>query len=271
MNNKSFFLWVAAFVLTIALAYYQRVTGPTYPISGEISINGKLLEYKLPRSNESHIPALIEIKGNFTGINARAEFKRLKVQEDWQYVDFVIMNEKLVAKLPQQPPAGKLEYKVFLQDKEKEYPLVSEPVIIRFKGAVPLYALIPHIIVMFSSMLFSTRAGIEALVKGTKTTSLTLVTIILLALGGLILGPIVQKFAFDSYWTGWPFGNDLTDNKTLIAFIAWLAAWFKIKKNPSARAWVIAAAVILVVVFLIPHSVLGSELDYSTGKVETGR
>ena len=35
------------------------------------------------------------------------------------------------------------------------------------------------------------------------------------------------------------------------------------RKGKPARGWVLAAAILLLIVFLIPHSLLGSELDYS--------
>jgi hypothetical protein len=81
--------------------------------------------------------------------------------------------------------------------------------------------------------------------------------------GGLALGPVVQKYAFDAYWTGWPFGQDLTDNKTAAAFLAWLAAWRYAPRSEHPVRWVVGAALITLAVFLIPHSVLGSQLDYS--------
>jgi hypothetical protein len=90
-------------------------------------------------------------------------------------------------------------------------------------------------------------------------------------IGGLIMGPIMQKFAFGAYWTGWPFGQDLTDNKTLVAFIFWLIAFFVLRKNRQNRFWPVLAAIITLSVFVIPHSVLGSEFDYSAGEVVTGR
>jgi uncharacterized membrane protein len=73
----------------------------------------------------------------------------------------------------------------------------------------------------------------------------------------------VQKYAFGAYWTGWPFGHDLTDNKTALAFIAWLIAVIKLRKNREARGWAIAAALVLLLVYLVPHSVLGSEIDHT--------
>jgi hypothetical protein len=101
--------------------------------------------------------------------------------------------------------------------------------------------------------------------------SYTILTLVSMLIGRLIMGPIMQKYAFGAYWTGWPFGHDLTDNKTLVAFIVWLIAFFVLRKNPKNRFWPVFAAVITLAVFVIPHSVLGSEFDYSAGEVVTGR
>jgi len=90
-----------------------------------------------------------------------------------------------------------------------------------------------------------------------------------MTVGGMILGPIVQKYAFGAYWTGFPWGYDLTDNKTLIMWVVWIAAagalgW---KARDAAPGWrarftVLAAAVVMTGVYLIPHSLRGSQLDY---------
>jgi len=269
--KKSLFWWIIAFIFTLSIAYYQRVTGPTYPVSGKIIINERLIEYKLLTSSESHIPAEIVISGNVKGISGKSEYRRFKSNDQWQTAEFNSDGEKLKAGLPPQPPAGKLEYIVILNDGIKEYLITEEPVVIRFKGAVPLYILIPHVIFMFTAMLFSTRTGIEALRKGPSLKWMTFVTLILLGLGGMLLGPIVQKFAFGEFWTGWPFGQDLTDNKTLLAFAAWFVAYLRVRKDVANRGWVIAASIILLSIFLIPHSMFGSELDHTTGEVKTGR
>jgi len=265
----SWTLWILSIVFTLAIAYYQRVTGPTYPVSGRIIINENLLEFKLLTSNESHIPAEIVVKGNTQGFSGRIDYRRYRSNDEWKSAFFNSYEDNIIASLPPQPPAGKLEYIVILNDGIKEYLLTENPVVIRFKGAVPLYILIPHVICMFGAMLLSTRTGLEALTKGSNTLKMSMLTFVLLGIGGLFLGPVVQKFAFGEFWTGWPFGQDLTDNKTLIAFIGWLVAYLKIKKDESNRAWAIAASIILLAIFLIPHSMFGSELDHTTGKIET--
>jgi hypothetical protein len=79
----------------------------------------------------------------------------------------------------------------------------------------------------------------------------------------------VQKFAFGDLWTGVPFGWDLTDNKTLIAVLFWLIAVIMNRKK-ERPVYMVLAAVVLLVVFSIPHSLFGSELDYGTGQVIQG-
>ncbi|MBP6978759.1 MAG: hypothetical protein KBB71_10640, partial [Lentimicrobiaceae bacterium] len=142
-------------------------------------------------------------------------------------------------------------------------PLITEPVILRYKGAVPGWILIIHIIVIFSAMLLSTRTGMEAFFRRPRVVPYTWWTIILLLVGGMILGPVVQKYAFGAFWTGWPIGHDLTDNKTAIAFIFWLIAFIQQLRKRNSRIWVIIAAIVLIIAFIIPHSTWGSELDYT--------
>jgi hypothetical protein len=54
----------------------------------------------------------------------------------------------------------------------------------------------------------------------------------------------------------------------LFAVAFWLAAFFLRKKS---RWWTLAATGLMIAVYLIPHSILGSELNYETGKVGTAQ
>jgi hypothetical protein len=265
--KRSVLFWILAFLITTASAIYQRMTGPTYPVSGSVLLNGKEISYKLKRSEESITNHKILIRTEDPNIRGFAEWKRFKTSDEWTRVDMKYENGVLAAELPVQPPAGKLQYRVYLQNSTQTVEAPAEgPVVIRFKGAVPFVVLIFHIIVIFSAMLFSTRTGIEIFAEEPKYSGLTYWTVALLFAGGMILGPVVQKYAFDAYWTGWPFGTDLTDNKMAAAILSWIAAAVALKKSPNPKRWVLAAAVITLVVFLIPHSLYGSELDYSKMK-----
>ena len=195
-------------------------------------------------------------------------YKRFKSHDEWKEDAMKNTGGELCYYLPEQPAAGKIMYQIFLTDGDKRIPLTEEPINIRYKGSVPMGVIIPHILFMFLSMLFSFRAGIEVLRKGRKIVSLAWMATLSLLVGGLILGPIVQKYAFDAYWTGWPFGHDLTDNKTIVSFIFWLIACIVLLRNPNKKSWVLAAAIIQLLIYLIPHSMFGSELDYTQMPVQ---
>ncbi|MCD4695589.1 MAG: hypothetical protein K8S16_05040 [Bacteroidales bacterium] len=269
-KNKSILLWVFSVLFTLSIAIYQKMTGPTYPLKDKISIDNNTIKYKLLRTAESDGPAEIVINGINDDIRGTIKYKRFNVNEEWIFSQMLNDGTTLTGELPVQPPAGKLEYFVELSVNGKLYQLNTEPIVIRYKGVVPLYVLIPHIIFMFMAMLYSTRTGLEAIFNGRKTLNYSLITMVSLLLGGMILGPVVQKFAFGEFWAGWPFGQDLTDNKTLVAFIAWVIAYFRLRKNPGNKFWPIAASIILLLVYLVPHSMFGSELDYSSGEITTG-
>ncbi len=260
---KKVWPWILALVITAATAFHQRMTGPTYPLRGKIQLGATQIAFKLPRSHETGRDCPVEIHIQDPAIRGILQYKRHKTADPWNELPMWREGERLVGDLPSQPPAGKLAYRVILSHGEGNVSLTGErPVVIRFKGSVPSWILLLHVLVMFLAMLFSARAGIEALRPGSNPRSLALWTTGLLLAGGFVLGPLVQKFAFGSLWTGFPFGYDLTDNKTLIAFVGWLAAVIAGRQGKPARGWVLAAAVLLLVVFLIPHSLLGSELDY---------
>ena len=266
--NRNVILWIAALIFTLGSAYYQRTTGPTYPIRGKVQIGNETIKYKLIRTYGGPDNAEISFDEPTGKINGIFTYKRFKSFDEWTEVSMVNMGGKLVAYVPHQPPAGKVEYFITLTDGTNTVELTEEPVIIRFKGDVPAYVLIPHVLLMFLAMLFSTRTGFEVIAKGSRTFRFSLYTTIFLLIGGLILGPVVQKYAFGAYWTGWPmkgifnFG-DMTDNKTAVAFIFWLVALYMLWKNPEKRGWALVAAIVLFLVYMIPHSMLGSEIDHT--------
>jgi hypothetical protein len=263
-RKRSVWLWILATVITLIAVVYQRATGPSYPVRGRVQIEGTSIRFKLLRSADATGDALVQLSVPNPAITGEMQWKRYKSRDEWMGIPLERIGDKLVAAIPRQPPAGKVMYQITLASANgQKTTLTREPVIIRFKGSVPFYVLHPHIFLMFFSMLIGTRCGLEALFKGDHARRLAIESAAMLLVGGLILGPIVQKFAFGAFWTGWPFGSDLTDNKTAVAMLFWLIALWRDFKGGKGRTWYIVAAVAQLIVYSIPHSVLGSELDYT--------
>jgi hypothetical protein len=265
MNNtlKTILLWLFAFIFTVAIAIYQRKTGPSYPIDGKVTIGNADIRYKLIRTYDGDDDAKVKILAPDTTIGGEIQLRRFRSYDSWQTTQLVRSGDTLIGAIPHQPAAGKVMYHITLTSGGERYLLNPDATIIRYKGFVPMFILIPHIITIFLAMMFSTLTGLIVIFRGKGAYTYIWWTVVMLLLGGLVLGPIVQKYAFDAYWTGWPFGHDLTDNKSLVAFIFWVIALLVVEKNRENRIWPAIAAVVLLIVFLIPHSVLGSEVDFT--------
>jgi len=271
---KKFILWSLAILITIFAAVYQRMTGPTYPKRIKITVNNSVHELKLVRTLSLAEKSELRLDLSNSNITAKLFFKQYRSDGDYQSTMFIYRDDQkhpgFFAEVPQQPVAGKLQYYIEITDLNGTQTYLKDtPVVIRFKGDVPAFVLIPHILLMFIAMLFSTLAGLMAIIKYPAYKKYGLWTLILFIAGGMVLGPVVQYFAFHDFWTGIPFGWDLTDNKTLIALIFWILAIVMNRKRDKP-AYTILAAIILLLVFSIPHSLFGSEFNYSTGHVTQG-
>lgn len=282
--GKKILFWVIAVVSTIGISIYQRMTGPTHPKTVDCVIEGKEYSFKLSRSGgEEDCKILLKGFGaeSIEGKECRASifYKRYPTTEEFSKIEMQSTDEGFVGFLPVQPPAGKLEYYIMIESRvvtaesyqKKLIPIsADDPLIIRFKGDVPAWVLIPHILAMFISMLLGIYTLLVAFANMDEYKKYLSISCVILLIGGFILGPIVQKYAFGVYWSGFPFGMDLTDNKTLLAAIFMLIAVFT--RKYKWNRWVAIIAVhIMLIVFSIPHSMRGSELNHDTGVIESSK
>ncbi len=271
-RTRTFLLWVLAFATTLAIGSYQRRTGPSWPVSISREVGGIPVTGSLPRSHGGGGDAVVAIEAG-PDVTGKLLWRRYPTADPWTPVPLVRDGSTLSAALPHQPPAGKLEYvlRVSAAGDAPDASIApeitlpaSEAVILRFRGEIPALVLIPHIAFMFVALWIAVRAGLAAAAGEPRLARYIPWVLIILVPGGLLLGPLVQKLAFGAYWTGWPFGEDWTDNKTLIAAVVWAAAWLRVDRRPSnARLAVLAAAVVMIAVYLIPHSIHGSQIDWS--------
>ena len=262
---KKWLCWLLAVIITLALSVYQRRTGPTNPRRVTIELNGESYPVKLPRSGVRH-DATVSMKGLPSDTGAQIHYRRYPTSDEYTTIDFSWKEGELQAILPVQPVAGKLQY--YLTVGGKDYP-ADEPLLIRFRNDVPAGILIPHILFMFAAMLFAVYTLLLVMTRKEYRRWL-IITAATLFIGGFILGPLVQHVAFGPWWTGFPFGTDLTDNKTLVSFLFFIAALATLKWKHNK--WMVGLAVlVMLAVFTIPHSRNGSEYDYAARELSTER
>jgi len=295
---KSVSLWILATALMLAAGSYQERTGPTYPVDGTLDVAGVGRAYSLPRTQTTGKELRIAVPDPGQGSDGSVVWRRYPTDDPFTTTPLrpdtdANGDAELVATLPSQPPAGKLEYRVEIQTPGGIVRIPSEDqaasgqgmIVARYKDAVPLPLLIAHIACMFFALLLGIRVALAALVQPSGIGRLPWISLGLMTAGGLVLGPFVQKYAFGAFWTGFPRGYDLTDNKTLLMWLAWAVAcvvlWRGRRRRTgtpedaadtgasrSVRVALVLAALVMTAVYLIPHSFKGSQLDY--GSVDQG-
>jgi len=271
---KTPFIIAISLLITLMLLVYQRATGPSYPVRGSLLLkpSGARVEYRLIRSHETTKPAIITFVAHAQEgtLNPQLHYRPFPPLDDhWETVPMLMEREKnqirFNSALPQGPAASKWNYFIDMgQPLERKGFSSSHSLVLRYRDPVPTWILLVHIVLIFMSFFFSTTTFLFFMVKRPSAICLHL-SFFSFLLGAFIFGPLVQKHAFGSFWTGFPIGTDLTDNKVLISLVAWAAAWFYRERKPKLVVW---AWIIMMLVFLIPHSWMGSQYNHKTGKMD---
>lgn len=255
-------IWILAIVVTLASAIFQRMTGPTYPVRGTVTVAGHDISYRLARTHGGPGDQPISLNAPDAALVGEVVWRRFPTSDPWQVLPLVRRGDRLETALPHQPVAGKLEYQVRLRRGTDAVAFPDRPAVTRFRNDVPAVVLVPHVAAMFCAMLWLTAAGLGAWRRQPAAKRDALVGVTLLGVGGFVLGPLMQKIAFDAWWAGIPFGWDLTDNKTLVAALAWIVAVVRLRGGRDARLAIMVASLLTLVIFAIPHSTWGSELNW---------
>lgn len=281
---KPIYCWLLAIIITLAAVFFQRDTGPTKPVTFSFSNNDTstanliICPRSLVRSDSDMTDLRITVKGENID-SATLYYKRYPTSDSLRTVHPSIEvtdgNLLITAQIPTQPTAGKIEYRIDITFSDSNF-FSSENVILRFRNNVPAPIMILHILFMYLSLLLSVVTGLYVFVvshtKRVAYNKYALATLLAFLLGGFVFGPLLQYYAFGVYWSGWPLGGDLTDNKTLFAFIIWLAVllpnlFTRVRNSKYSRYLYLFATLVTLAIFIIPHSANGSEYDYKRQEV----
>jgi hypothetical protein len=145
--------------------------------------------------------------------------------------------------------------------------------VLKYKGKASPIVLGLHIIFMFGAFYFMIQSLWSAIAlintgEGKRETVSNARWVFFLTLiGGWPLGFILNYQAFGVIWEGYPFGYDITDNKTQVIFIFWLVSLLLVRGSFLAnneekdllgpRGFAIAVLISFVVslfLYIVPHS-----------------
>ncbi len=277
---------LTAVLLTMVVIVSARRFGPNHQYRVEAAGPGFTLSHKAPRGHSGEGPAEVVMKVVFDDADkAQAPFRACvkgKVQGagEWETVhhsrietDREDCDKAYVFGLPCQPPATRYMYRFegcFEHSGSTPVVLAKAdgiPMTLKFKGDVPAWIMIPHVLSMFAGFFVLILAALYGLDLGRGRDSdekknpahkLAWLAWIILFIGGVPIGFAMNIYAFDVVWEAFPFGSDVTDNKTQVALVLWGAAavWLSTsrKRRRAAGLFAALAGLLVLAIYLIPHS-----------------
>jgi hypothetical protein len=183
------------------------------------------------------------------------------------------------ARLPNREKGERIEYGfLFISTEESGTGIATASsqtgyFLVKYKGEISVTVLILHILCMFAAFFFIIEASIGAfaiLFMGEDkefTVAQTRWVLLFTFLGGWPLGFVLNWQRFGPVWEGFPFGYDITDNKTQLIAIFWVIVAAMVWKSFANRRTgrdlagpgvfaiaVIIASVLSMILYLVPHS-----------------
>jgi hypothetical protein len=273
-----------ALLFTILVVGYARRTTMVRSVHKVVEQSGIVIEHEtVPKQVGDKIP---NISAKVTGA---AQVNLIyRIGQEGEFVQIPMSrapNQENVftASLPHYPKATKAWYYIeaikTTPDGDVTVTLPDDsqpdftPILLKYEGVVPLYVIIPHVLCNFSAIFFSALTLFSAIdVRRGKRTmkeavKFPLITFILMFLGFVPFGIAMNWFAFGVIWEAVPFGRDVTDNKSQIILLFWLATLILVKgtllgkgeeKNlVSERGYftmVIVTMIVTIAMYAIPHS-----------------
>lgn len=263
---------IIAVVLTLIVIASARRFGPNRPYEVKASSSSFTLSHEAPRGHSGEGPAKLGLKvdadeGKATEISVEL-LGRIKGDREWENIGPSREEEgTYIFEIPAKPWGTRYFYK--FQGRLGDEPPITlcreggEPMMVKFKGSVPAWLLILHIVAMFGGFFLLIWSALHALRLAAggdderKAAPLAWWAWAVMFIGGVPLGFAMNWYAFGVLWEAFPFGGDVTDNKTQIALIIWGIASLALTLKRGRKSGVFAVVIALVVLalFLIPHSV----------------
>ena len=253
--------WFLAVLIALSIAISQFIMGTSYPIMTEVNTGKQHLNFELKRTSIGKTDCPVVLPVEDITISGYILYRIYPSTDSMSRINLIREGDKLTAKLPIQPPAGKLEYRIFLEKAGTVIPVNNgKPIIIRFLGSVPMTILVLQSLFILLAILFSNITGIFAAI-GVKTyKGMIYPTVFFLTCVVFILQPIMHKYSLNQSWSCWPISWEAGDNKILIALIVWLLAmYFNFKK--SLRGLVVLASFLSIFILSVPHGFPGLTHD----------
>ncbi len=267
--KQNFILWLGTLIIVFLSGYMSNVTGPYYPISGSIGLDGQPATFKFDKiywGNDSclvivytdvkNIDAFLLWRDVYDNSNNSALIPEIKYNSvSWQRIAMNNKDNILTAKLPASNPGHKINYRVELNYKGNQYYLpVDKPVTIEFWGKVNPGILQIYYFLLFGGLILAVRTGLEVFKDKPKIGVYTIFTVIFFFLYSVWLVPLVKSYELNAINHSVPTVLKLLTYQSVSLFLLWvigLIAVFNLRGNKYIPP---VLSAITLVIYIVIHT-----------------
>jgi hypothetical protein len=233
--KKNIILWLGAIIITFLSGYLHNVTGPDYPVSGSIGVDGKQVTFKFDKTYRGNDGYDVFIRSDVKDIKAFLLWKddpvnalsqkhgKNHIASAWQKVLMADTGFLIKGKIPPHSPGEKVTYRVELNYHGKQYFLPEDkPVTIEFLGNVNSSIMNIFYFVLFGGLILSVRTGLEAFNDNAHIRMYTIFTLIFFFLYAVCVVPLKRSYELNAINHSVPPLNSIITYQSLSLFIIWI-------------------------------------------------
>jgi hypothetical protein len=255
--KQNIILWIVTIIIVFLAGYMSSATGPYYPISGTIGLEGQPATFKFDRIYKGNEGYIVTVSTEVKNLNAFLLWRiasevKITNPTQWQKIEMSYSGNIYSAKLPVSKPGQKISYRVVLNYKGNQYYLpVDKPVTIQLWGKVNPEVLQIFYFILFGGLILAVRTGLEVFKDKPKMGIYTIFTGIFFFLYAICLVPLVKSYELNAINHKVPPVLQLLTVQSVSLLILWIlgmAAIFNIKGNKSIPLILSAATLVIYVV-----------------------
>ncbi|MCE1187993.1 MAG: hypothetical protein LWX56_02540 [Ignavibacteria bacterium] len=251
MNKQNLILWSGAIFITFLAGYLKSVTGPNFPMSGTIGIEGQRITYHIERKAHLKDTLRLLIRTDISGVTGKVQVAgrdsayQFTATPDSQFISACIP----VASLP-----AKLLYSIILQYHGKNYP-------VPYNGEQFTTLCVPkvadslqfvHFVTLYLGLVLTLRAALDKFGEGKRTKKLSLFALICFGLYGFFVVPVINFIELNAINRTVLQPQAMFYPLPLLLFFFGVASLIAIftMKNSELPAWLFAAGTLLLFFFV---------------------
>jgi hypothetical protein len=233
--KKNIILWIGTLILTFLGGYLHNASGPYYPVSGTIGVEGKMITFKFDKIYRGNDNYNVFIRSDLKDVKAFMLWKDVPPKTTtllplknlsksaWNREVMSDSGSLIMGKIPKHIPGAKVTYRVELNYNNKQYFLPEDkPAAIMFLGKVNPSVMNIFYFVLFGGLILAVRTGLETFNDKPRIGMYTIFTLIFFFLYTICVVPLKRTYELNALNHFVPPVNSLLTYQSVSLLILWI-------------------------------------------------